>query len=71
LTLLGSTPFHNPTGLGPEDARLAPDGGTLWVMDTAAGDVSGFSVNGSKPDRTSQFPDPRAGRRRPVGLVVN
>ena len=36
LTLLGSTPFNSPAGLGPEDARLGPRGDKLWVVDTGA-----------------------------------
>ena len=33
LTLLGSTPMTGRPALGPFDARLSPDGGTLWVVD--------------------------------------
>ncbi|MDP9284995.1 MAG: beta-propeller fold lactonase family protein, partial [Actinomycetota bacterium] len=45
LTLLGSTPFANPIGVGPVDTRLSPDGGTLWVVDAAAHALSAFSVS--------------------------
>jgi hypothetical protein len=47
LTLLGSTVFNYPTGLGPEDARLSPGGRTLYVVDTGARAVSAFAVDGS------------------------
>jgi 6-phosphogluconolactonase (cycloisomerase 2 family) len=71
LTLLGSTPFQHPTGLGPEDARLAPDGQTLWVVDTAAGDVSGFAVNGSSLTELPFSPTSLPGGAAPFGIVVD
>jgi 6-phosphogluconolactonase len=71
LTLLGSTPFHSPTGLGPEDARLAPDGGTLWVVDTAAGDVSGFAVNGSNLTELPSSPTSLPAGAAPFGIVAD
>ena len=48
LSLLGNTGFRLPTGLGPVDARLSPDGRTLWVVDGGADAVSGFAVNGGQ-----------------------
>jgi 6-phosphogluconolactonase (cycloisomerase 2 family) len=71
LTLLGSTPFRNPTGLGPEDARLAPDNRTLWVVDTAAGDVSGFAVNGSSLTELPTSPTSLPAGAAPFGIVVD
>jgi 6-phosphogluconolactonase (cycloisomerase 2 family) len=71
LTLLGSTPFHDSTGLGPEDARLAPDGRTLWVVDTAADKVSGFAVSGSDLTELPSSPAPLPAGADPFGIVVN
>lgn len=36
LTLLGSTNFRSSTETGPVDARLTPDGKTLFVTDGSA-----------------------------------
>ncbi|HEY1567421.1 MAG TPA: beta-propeller fold lactonase family protein [Solirubrobacteraceae bacterium] len=48
LRLIGNTPFAgaNASGLAPQDARLSPDGSTLWVVDSKGDAVSGFAVNG-------------------------
>ncbi|HVI18262.1 MAG TPA: beta-propeller fold lactonase family protein [Gaiellales bacterium] len=43
LTLLTSTSVN--AAATPEDARLSPDGSTLWVVDATADAVSGFAVN--------------------------
>jgi DNA-binding beta-propeller fold protein YncE len=43
--LLGSTPLDK-AGAGAEDARLAPDGKTLWVVETGADALSAFAVQG-------------------------
>src|SRR6266516_3771658 len=49
LSLLGSTSL-GAASVGAEDARLGPDGGTLWVVDTGADAVSAFAVNGGDPE---------------------
>jgi 6-phosphogluconolactonase (cycloisomerase 2 family) len=50
LLLLGSTPFAGAgagaAGIGPEDARLTPQGTTLWVVDSKAAQLSAFGVHG-------------------------
>jgi 6-phosphogluconolactonase len=56
LTLLGSTPFNSPSGLGPEDARLGPKGDKLWVADTSAGKVSAFAVSGGNLTELASSP---------------
>ncbi len=48
LTLLGSTPVSGQAGVGAVDARLSPDGRTLYVDETAAGAVGVFAVNGGQ-----------------------
>ena len=60
LSLLGSTSLGS-ANVGAEDARLGPNGGTLWVVDTGAGAVSAFAVDGgnltqlpSSPQRSQQ-----------------
>jgi 6-phosphogluconolactonase len=71
LALLGSTPFHQPSGLGPEDARLSPGGDTLWVVDTGAAAVSGFAVNGGSLTELSSSPSSLPAGAAPFGLVVD
>src|SRR5450755_1224415 len=58
LRLLGSTPFREPMGLGPFDARLSPDGGTLWVVDSGRRAVSGFAVRGDDLTELASSPTP-------------
>lgn len=54
LSLLGSTTLHDPNGRVPEDARLSPDGSTLWVVDSGANAVAAFpSAEAPSPS----FPD--------------
>jgi 6-phosphogluconolactonase (cycloisomerase 2 family) len=46
LTLLGSTPVGQTGGVGAVDARLSPDGRTLYVDESRIGTVGEFAVNG-------------------------
>jgi 6-phosphogluconolactonase (cycloisomerase 2 family) len=70
LTLLGSTVFNLPTGLGPLDARLSPDGKTLWVVDTGAAKVSGFRVNGGNLTELGTSPTALPAGATAFGIVV-
>src|SRR5437868_6968489 len=70
LALLGSVAFNNPTGLGPEDARLSPDGSTLWVVDAGAASVSGFSVSGGTLTELPSSPTAAPAGAKPAGIVV-
>jgi 6-phosphogluconolactonase len=70
LTLLGSTVFNYPTGLGPEDARLSPDGTTLYVVDTGARKVSGFALRRGNLTELASSPTPLPANSAPFGLVV-
>jgi len=71
LALLGSTPFNEAGGAGAEDARLAPDGQTLWVVETAADAVSGFTVAGGNLTELAWSPTALPGGAAPFGIVVN
>jgi 6-phosphogluconolactonase (cycloisomerase 2 family) len=71
LALLGSTPMRDQTGLGPEDARLSPDGSTLWVVDAGRDAVSGFSVNGGSLTELPSSPTALPAGATPAGIVVN
>ena len=70
LTLLGSTAFNLPSGLGPLDARLAPDGKTLWVVDSGAAKVSGFRVNGGNLTELGSSPTALPAGATAFGIVV-
>jgi 6-phosphogluconolactonase len=73
LDLLGSTPFHgsSSTTLAPEDARLSPDGSTLWVVDSKGDSLSGFQVHGGQLHELAGSPSPLPAGAAPFGIVVN
>jgi 6-phosphogluconolactonase len=71
LTLLGSTPFRNPTGLGPVDARLSPDGDTLFVVDGGTSQVSAFRVHGGSLTELPSSPTALPTGATPFGIVVS
>jgi 6-phosphogluconolactonase len=48
LTLLGSTQISAQAGVGAVDARLSPDGRTLYVDESAADAVGVFAVHGGQ-----------------------
>jgi 6-phosphogluconolactonase len=71
LTLLGSTAFGNPTGLGPVDARLSPDGDTLFVVDQGTSQVSAFRVDGGTLTELPSSPTELPAGATPFGIVVS
>jgi 6-phosphogluconolactonase len=70
LTLVGSTPFKNPAGLAPVDARLSPDGRTLWVVGSGAATVNAFRVHGGRLTELPSSPTPLPAGAKPFGIVV-
>ncbi len=70
LALLGSTPFKNPNGLGPLDARLSPTGDTLWVVGGGGRSISGFAVDGGSLSELSSSPTALPSDSAPFGIVV-
>jgi len=72
LTLLGSTPFSNGAGgPAPLDARLSPDGTTLWVVESHANAISGFQVDGGQLTELPSSPTPLPVGATAFGIVVN
>lgn len=71
LALIGSTPMNDPTGLGAEDARLSPDGGSLWVVDAGLHAISGFAVTGGNLTEFGSSPTAAPAGAVPAGIVVN
>ena len=67
LTFLQSTPAGE-IGAGAEDARLSPDGSTLWVVESGTNAVTGFSVSGGSLTPLSAVAGPTGAT--PSGIVV-
>jgi hypothetical protein len=53
------------------DARLAPDGQTLWIVEGGADAVGGFAVEGGNLTELSSSPTPLPSNSAPFGIVVN
>jgi 6-phosphogluconolactonase len=71
LTLLGSTPVGATGGVGAVDARLSPDGRTLYVDESRIGAVGAFSVNGGDLTELPSSPTSLPAGATPAGLVIN
>jgi 6-phosphogluconolactonase len=69
LSLLGSTPVPGPGGAGAEDARLSPDGQSLYVNEAGVGKIGEFAVGGGK--LTSLGAVPVATGPGAAGLATN
>jgi 6-phosphogluconolactonase len=70
LRLIGSTVFNLPGGLGPIDARLAPDGHSLFVVGQGANAVSAFKVNRGNLTELHSSPTGLPSGAKPFGIVV-
>jgi 6-phosphogluconolactonase (cycloisomerase 2 family) len=68
LTLLGSTPVSNQSGVGAVDARLSPDGQTLYVDESGVAAVGEFAVNGGQLTELGSVPLPTGAA--PAGLAA-
>ncbi len=68
LTFLHST-GSGQIGAGAEDARLSPDGRTLWVVESGTNAVTGFTVEGGTLTPLDAIAGP--GGATPSGIVVN
>jgi 6-phosphogluconolactonase len=71
LTLLGSTPVSATGGVGAVDARLSPDGRTLYVDESRIGAVGAFAVNGGNLTELPSSPASLPAGATPAGIVVN
>ena len=68
LTFLHST-APGQIGAGAEDARLSPDGNTLWVVESGTDAVTGFSVHSGTLTPLTAAAGPAGAT--PSGIVVN
>ena len=71
LTLLGSTPVGATGGVGAVDARLSPDGRTLFVDESKIGAVGSFAVSGGTLTELASSPTSLPTGATPAGIVVN
>jgi 6-phosphogluconolactonase (cycloisomerase 2 family) len=71
LELIGSTALKGGAANGPFDARLTPDGRTLFVVDTSGDAVSGLAVLGGNLFELPSSPTPLPAGAAPFGIVVN
>ncbi len=70
LTLLGSTPVGATGGVGAVDARLSPDGRTLYVDESKIGAVGAFAVTGGNLTELATSPFTLPAGAAPAGVVV-
>jgi 6-phosphogluconolactonase len=71
LTLLGSTPVGATGGVGAVDARLSPDGRTLYVDESRIGKVGEFAVNGGSLTELAGSPVSLPAGAAPAGVATN
>ncbi len=71
LTLLGSTPVGATGGVGAVDARLSPDGRTLYVDESRIGKVGEFAVNGGRLTELAGSPVSLPAGATPAGVATN
>jgi 6-phosphogluconolactonase len=71
LTLLGSTQVGATGGVGAVDARLSPDGRTLYVDESRIGKVGEFAVNGGSLTELAGSPVSLPAGATPAGLATN
>lgn len=70
LTLLGSTPVSATGGVGAVDARLSPDGRTLFVDESRIGAVGAFAVNRGNLTELGSSPTSLPAGAAPAGIVA-
>jgi 6-phosphogluconolactonase len=70
LTLLGSTPVGVNGGAGAVDARLSPDGRTLFVDESKIGAIGAFAVHGGNLTELASSPTALPAGATPAGIVV-
>ena len=71
LTLLGSTPVSSTGGVGAVDARLSPDGRTLYIDESRIGAVGAFAVDGGNLTELSGSPTSLPSGATPAGIAVS
>jgi 6-phosphogluconolactonase len=70
LTLLGNTPVNATGGVGAVDARLAPDGRTLYVDESRIASIGAFAVDGGTLTELGGSPAALPAGATPAGVAV-
>jgi 6-phosphogluconolactonase (cycloisomerase 2 family) len=68
LATIGNTAIKN--GHGAEDARLSPDGKTLWVVNAGGDSINAFSVKNGNLTELTTSPTAGLAGATPTGIVV-
>ncbi len=71
LSLLGSTAVSAAGGVGAVDARLSPDGRTLYVDESKVAKVGAFAVDDGNLTELASSPFSLPAGATPAGIVVN
>jgi 6-phosphogluconolactonase len=71
LTLIGSTPVGATGGVGAVDARLTPDGNTLYVNESRIAAVGAFAVDGGTLTELTSSPFALPAGATPAGIAVS
>ena len=71
LTLLGSTPVASTGGVGAVDARLSPDGRTLYIDESSVGAIGAFGVDGGTLTALQGSPASLPAGATPAGIAVS
>jgi 6-phosphogluconolactonase len=71
LILIGSTAVKASGGAGAVDARLSPDGRTLYVDESKIGAVGAFAVSGGDLTELASSPVSLPAGATPAGIVVS
>jgi 6-phosphogluconolactonase len=71
LTLLGNTPVAATGGVGAVDARLTPEGRTLYVNESRIASLGIFAVDGGSLTELSDSPVALPDGATPAGLAVD
>jgi 6-phosphogluconolactonase (cycloisomerase 2 family) len=71
LALLHNTSVSATGGVGAVDARVSPDGSTLFVDESRIHSVAAFAVNGADLTELPSSPTSLPTGATPAGLVVN
>jgi 6-phosphogluconolactonase len=67
---LGSTPVAATGGVGAVDARLTPDGRTLYVDESRVGSIGAFAVDGGTLTELGTSPIALPAGATPAGVAV-
>lgn len=71
LSYVTTTAFKSTAAIRPFDARLAPDGSTLYVVDAATANVSAFRVSAGLLSELAQSPFALPSGATPFGIVAD